>query len=226
MLLHSCEAHRIVACQLGDALLGVDRTAHDVAAGVVRQRRTCDRNREGRSAFIQPYGCMAILSRDERHDAVEIGWPAMANVLVLGGGFGGAQVAITARELLGDEHRVTVVDRSDRSFLCGANPLMLVGLRPREGVSRPLSSLRDHRVEVKSTRSSPSISSDGRWTRAGTHFLSITWWWRWARSTTWMPYPGLRPPSPSTTTQAQSSSARRWSDSRAGDRHRYRRRSL
>ena len=74
----------------------------------------------------------------------------MANVLVLGGGFGGAQVAMTARELLGDGHRVTVVDRSDRSFLCGANPLMLVGLRPREGVSRPLLSLRDHGVEVVS----------------------------------------------------------------------------
>ena len=37
VLLHSCEAHRVMACQLGDALLGVDRTADDVAAGVVRQ---------------------------------------------------------------------------------------------------------------------------------------------------------------------------------------------
>jgi sulfide:quinone oxidoreductase len=72
----------------------------------------------------------------------------MANVLVLGGGFGGAQAAIAARGLLDDGHRVTVVDRADESFLCGANPLMVVGERPREGVSRPLSTLAEHGVEV------------------------------------------------------------------------------
>ncbi len=37
MLLHGREAHRVVAGQLGDPLLAVDRAAHDVAAGVVRQ---------------------------------------------------------------------------------------------------------------------------------------------------------------------------------------------
>ncbi|HEU5112765.1 MAG TPA: FAD/NAD(P)-binding oxidoreductase [Acidimicrobiia bacterium] len=91
---------------------------------------------------------MATLSSKGRSDVVEIGWPAMANVLVLGGGFGGAQVAIAARELLGDDHRITVVDRADRSLLCGANPLMVVGERPREGVSRSMSTLRQRGVEV------------------------------------------------------------------------------
>jgi sulfide:quinone oxidoreductase len=83
-------------------------------------------------------------------DATEIGWLVMVNVLVLGGGFGGAQAAVTARRLLDDGHRITVVDRTDRSFLCGANPLMVVGERSREGVSRPLSTLAEHGVEVVS----------------------------------------------------------------------------
>lgn len=74
----------------------------------------------------------------------------MANVLVLGGGFGGAQAAITARGLLDDRHRITVVDRADKSLLCGANPLMVIGESPREGVSRSLSTLAEHGVEVVS----------------------------------------------------------------------------
>ena len=37
VLLHRREAHRVVAGQLCDALLAVDRAAHDVAPGVVRQ---------------------------------------------------------------------------------------------------------------------------------------------------------------------------------------------
>ena len=37
MLLHRREAHGVVAGQLGDAFLGVDRAAHDVPAGMVRQ---------------------------------------------------------------------------------------------------------------------------------------------------------------------------------------------
>jgi hypothetical protein len=38
MLLHGREAHRVVARQLGNALLGVDGAAHDVSASLVRQR--------------------------------------------------------------------------------------------------------------------------------------------------------------------------------------------
>jgi sulfide:quinone oxidoreductase len=72
----------------------------------------------------------------------------MAEVLVLGGGFGGAQAAITARRLLGDEHRVSVIDRTAESYLCGANPLLVVGERPGEGVRRPLSALSDHGVDL------------------------------------------------------------------------------
>ena len=38
VLLHRREAHRVVAGQLGDALLAVDRPAHDVPPGGITQR--------------------------------------------------------------------------------------------------------------------------------------------------------------------------------------------
>ena len=38
VLLHRREAHRVVRGQLGDALLPVDRAAHDVTPGGVTQR--------------------------------------------------------------------------------------------------------------------------------------------------------------------------------------------
>lgn len=55
---------------------------------------------------------------------------------------------MTAGGLLGEGHRVTVVDRAEASYLCGANPLLVVGERPREGVTRPLSTLAEHGVEL------------------------------------------------------------------------------
>ena len=51
----------------------------------------------------------------------------MASVVVLGGGFGGAAAALTCRELLPEQHQVTIVDRSAESFLCGVNPAVIVG---------------------------------------------------------------------------------------------------
>jgi sulfide:quinone oxidoreductase len=101
---------------------------------------------------------------------VEIGWPVMADVLVLGGGFGGAQAAVAARDLLGDGHRVTVVDRAERSFLCGANPLMVVGERPRVGVSRPLWTLAEHGVEVVADEI-VAIDLEGRKVETSRHAL-------------------------------------------------------
>ncbi len=68
--------------------------------------------------------------------------------MVLGGGFGGAQAALTTDGLLGDGHRITVVDRSEASYLCGANPLLMVGERPRAGVTRPLATLAEHGIDL------------------------------------------------------------------------------
>ncbi len=60
------------------------------------------------------------------------------NVVVIGGGFGGAAVAIKARALLAGEHSVTLVDRNRKTFLCGMNPLLIVGQREVERCSRSL----------------------------------------------------------------------------------------
>ena len=62
-------------------------------------------------------------------------------VVVIGGGFGGAAAARTARALLGRDHEVILVDRSRRSYLCGSFPLLIVGERESAKVSRSLGSL-------------------------------------------------------------------------------------
>ncbi len=60
------------------------------------------------------------------------------NVVVVGGGFGGAAAAIKARALLAGEHTVTLVDRNRKTFLCGMNPLLIVGQRDVARCSRSL----------------------------------------------------------------------------------------
>lgn len=59
-------------------------------------------------------------------------------VVVIGGGFGGAAAAIKARASLDAEHIVTLVDRNRKTFLCGMNPLLIVGQREVERSSRSL----------------------------------------------------------------------------------------
>lgn len=63
------------------------------------------------------------------------------NIVVIGGGFGGAAAALTARSLLGREHEVTLIDRNRRTHLCGSFPLLIVGEREAAKVSRSLGSL-------------------------------------------------------------------------------------
>lgn len=62
-------------------------------------------------------------------------------MLVIGGGFGGARAAITARTLLGPEHEVTLIDRNRRVYLCGAMPSLIIGERERLSSSRSLGRL-------------------------------------------------------------------------------------
>lgn len=71
-----------------------------------------------------------------------------ATVLVLGGGFGGAAAALEAHRLLGPQHQVTLIDRSHLAYLCGANPLLMVGERPAEGVTRSLEALAEEGVKL------------------------------------------------------------------------------
>jgi len=62
-------------------------------------------------------------------------------VLVLGGGFGGVQAAITARAELDSSHDVTIVDRNRVSHLCGMNPMLIVGEREPGKTGRSLGRL-------------------------------------------------------------------------------------
>jgi sulfide:quinone oxidoreductase len=62
-------------------------------------------------------------------------------IVVIGGGFGGAAAARTARSLLGIEHSVALVDRQRRTYLCGSFPLLIVGERETAKVSRSLGQL-------------------------------------------------------------------------------------
>lgn len=72
-------------------------------------------------------------------------------VVVLGGGFGGPAAAIKARSLLDVDHEVTLIDRNRRTFLCGANPLLVVGRRESEKASRSLGLLRNRGVDFVQT---------------------------------------------------------------------------
>ena len=71
-----------------------------------------------------------------------------SEVLVLGGGFGGAAAALETRRRLGPEHRVTLIDRTHQAHLCGANPLLVVGERLAQGVTRSLEPLAGEGVEL------------------------------------------------------------------------------
>lgn len=73
----------------------------------------------------------------------------MASVLILGGGFGGAATAITARELLGDSHDVAVVDRATESYLCGVNPAVITG--DAEPMARSISGLTERGIRYLGT---------------------------------------------------------------------------
>jgi sulfide:quinone oxidoreductase len=68
--------------------------------------------------------------------------------VVLGGGFGGPAAALAARRQLPSRHRVVLVDRSNHARLCGVNPLIAVGERPIEGLTRSLGALAEEGIEM------------------------------------------------------------------------------
>lgn len=71
-----------------------------------------------------------------------------ASVLVLGGGVGGNVVATELRRLLPSDHRITVVERSDR-FVLGASILRLIlGETRLEDVTRSVAALSRRGIEV------------------------------------------------------------------------------
>jgi sulfide:quinone oxidoreductase len=68
-------------------------------------------------------------------------------VLVLGGGFGGVQAAISARLSLDASHEVTIVDRDRVPHLCGMNPLLIVGERDTDKTGRSLGRLANRGIK-------------------------------------------------------------------------------
>ncbi len=70
-----------------------------------------------------------------------------SKVLVLGGGFGGVQAAITARAALDSTHEVTIVDQHRVTHLCGMNPLLIVGEQDANKTGRSLGRLSNRGVK-------------------------------------------------------------------------------
>lgn len=73
----------------------------------------------------------------------------MAHVVVLGGGFGGLAAVHELRLLLGQDDRITLVDRNDRFYMGFAKLWDLARLRPLEDGTVRLADVADDRVTVE-----------------------------------------------------------------------------
>jgi sulfide:quinone oxidoreductase len=62
----------------------------------------------------------------------------MAHIVIMGAGIGGMPVAYEMREMLPNEHRITVVNRTDYFQFVPSNPWVAVGWREREAVTLPI----------------------------------------------------------------------------------------
>ncbi len=90
----------------------------------------------------------------------------MANVIILGGGFGGLAAATRLRELVGDAHDITVVDRAEGFAMGFAKLWDLAGQRPMAAGTRPLANLAAHgirhlRTEITAIDGRTVRTSDG-----------------------------------------------------------------
>lgn len=75
----------------------------------------------------------------------------MAEILVLGGGFGGLAAAHELRSLLPEEHTITVLARDDRFFVGFAKLWDLVGARPLAEGTRSLTGLEGAGITFRET---------------------------------------------------------------------------
>ena len=94
---------------------------------------------------------------------------AGSKVIVLGGGFGGVQAAISARAALDSTHEVTIVDKNRVSRLCGMNPMLIVGERDTDKTGRSLGRLANRGINfVEANIDSIGTSGQKVETSAGT----------------------------------------------------------
>lgn len=69
-------------------------------------------------------------------------------VLVLGGGTGGIVVANRLRKKLPRQHRVVLIEREANHVFAPSFLWLMTGLRTPEKISRPLSKLEKHGIEL------------------------------------------------------------------------------
>jgi sulfide:quinone oxidoreductase len=62
----------------------------------------------------------------------------MAHIVIMGAGIGGMPAAYELRELLAQEHRITVVNSTDYFQFVPSNPWLAVGWREREQITLPI----------------------------------------------------------------------------------------
>src|SRR3990167_8148219 len=62
----------------------------------------------------------------------------MAHIVIVGAGIGGMPAAYEIRELLGKEHKITVVNNTDYFQFVPSNPWIAVGWRQREDITLPI----------------------------------------------------------------------------------------
>ncbi len=62
----------------------------------------------------------------------------MAHIVILGAGVGGMPAAYEARELLGKEHQITVINATDYFQFTPSNPWVAVGWRTRDEITFPI----------------------------------------------------------------------------------------
>ncbi|MDM7322563.1 MAG: FAD-dependent oxidoreductase, partial [Gammaproteobacteria bacterium] len=62
----------------------------------------------------------------------------MAHIVILGAGIGGMPAAYEARELLGKEHQITVINAVDYFQFVPSNPWVAVGWRTRDEITFPI----------------------------------------------------------------------------------------
>jgi len=89
-------------------------------------------------------------------------------VLVLGGGTGGLVAASRLRKRLSQQHRVVLIEREPDYVFAPSFLWLMIGLRQRKNISRPLSKLEKHGVELVTGEieridpASRSVQVDGR----------------------------------------------------------------
>jgi sulfide:quinone oxidoreductase len=84
----------------------------------------------------------------------------MAHIVIMGAGIGGMPAAYELRELLGTEHRITVVSAVDYFQFTPSNPWVAVGWRQREDITLPIASMLERKGIAFIAKAATTINAD------------------------------------------------------------------